>query len=128
MSNIPSLKVMRSTVSISVMLLLSFYSAAKSLVSFNELQQEILGPKCGVCHITQMDTPENSIKYLSNAKATNGLGTSIMVPGDAENSYLYMKVSNDPRIIGSKMPLDRPSLSSNELVLIKSWINSGAKF
>ena len=47
-------------------------------------------------------------------------------PGDATNSYLFMKVTADPRIHGDPMPLNRTPLNAADLALIETWINQGA--
>lgn len=45
-------------------------------------------------------------------------------PGD---SYVYMKVTNDSRILGDQMPAGgRPPLSSQNLQLLENWIEQGA--
>ena len=45
-------------------------------------------------------------------------------PGD---SYVFMKVTNDPRILGDQMPAGgRPPLSSQNLQLLENWIEQGA--
>ena len=47
-------------------------------------------------------------------------------PGDAANSYLYMKITGDARIIGAQMPLTGGALSAAEIAAIRDWINGGA--
>ena len=49
-----------------------------------------------------------------------------VTPFDATNSYLYMKVSGDPRILGDPMPAQGQPLTSEQLQLIEDWINAGA--
>lgn len=47
-------------------------------------------------------------------------------PGNADDSYLVMKLEGDSRISGARMPFQRPALSSNQLSVIRAWIDSGA--
>ena len=47
-------------------------------------------------------------------------------PGNAADSYLYMKVINDPRITGDRMPFVGPPLTADQVSWLESWINDGA--
>ena len=47
-------------------------------------------------------------------------------PGNAADSYLYMKLIEDPRILGDPMPASGGPLSAGQLNLIESWIDQGA--
>ncbi len=49
-----------------------------------------------------------------------------VLPGDAANSYLVMKIEGT-QSVGVRMPKDRSSLSSVSIQNIKNWINRGAK-
>lgn len=44
-------------------------------------------------------------------------------PDDAQNSYVVMKIEGRA---GSRMPLGGPSLTSNEIAIIRNWIDAGA--
>lgn len=48
-------------------------------------------------------------------------------PGDSADSYLYMKVIDDPRILGDRMPGGGGALSAADLELIRDWIDQGAQ-
>jgi hypothetical protein len=48
-------------------------------------------------------------------------------PGDAVDSYLYMKLVADPRILGDPMPAESGPLTAGELNLIEAWIDQGAQ-
>ena len=47
-------------------------------------------------------------------------------PFNPQDSYLFMKISGDPRITGDPMPAEAPPLSSQKIQLIESWIAQGA--
>jgi hypothetical protein len=47
-------------------------------------------------------------------------------PFNAPDSYLYMKLVDDPRIFGDAMPLSGPPLGAGDVALIETWINDGA--
>lgn len=50
-----------------------------------------------------------------------------ITPYDAANSYLYMKISGDPRLLGDPMPAPPNALLTPQQVqLVADWINAGA--
>jgi hypothetical protein len=65
-----------------------------------------------VYHDVTKNDPQNSYDYR-------------VVPGDAEASWLYNRVTTDDQVLG-RMPLYAEPLSSSELKAIRGWINKGA--
>jgi hypothetical protein len=61
--------------------------------------------------------------------------TKFVVPGDAANSYLQMKLDGTQATVaskcggtcGSQMPLDLPPLPQPQRDTVRAWINGGAK-
>ena len=52
----------------------------------------------------------------------------VVIPGDADHSFLYEKISQPIPSRGERMPLDGAFyLTSGEIRLIEDWINLGAK-
>ncbi len=49
-----------------------------------------------------------------------------VLPGDAANSYLVIKIEGN-QTFGSRMPLGRGPLSSVQIQNIKNWVDRGAK-
>ena len=47
-------------------------------------------------------------------------------PGNAADSYLYMKLAGDPRIVGERMPFGG-MLTTAEIEAVKQWIDAGAQ-
>ena len=47
-----------------------------------------------------------------------------MEPGSVDDSYLWLKVTGQA---GSRMPLGGPALTEDELELLRSWIEAGAR-
>jgi len=47
-------------------------------------------------------------------------------PGSPENSYLYLKITNDPSISGSFMPATGTMLDPALIAVIEQWILDGA--
>lgn len=103
-------------------------------IDLDELQTQIFTPRCATsgCHVGGsapfgLDLSDgltwgNTVDVASAELA----GFDRVEPGDAENSYLYMKVADDPRINGDPMPFIGPPLSGQELQLIRTWIDDGA--
>lgn len=53
-------------------------------------------------------------------------GLDRVLPGKASDSYLVLKVTGDPSIVGSQMPLGGPPLSPAAIATITSWVLMGA--
>lgn len=49
-----------------------------------------------------------------------------ITPGNAVDSYLFMKITGDPRIVGVQMPKGGAALSADKIAAIRDWINAGA--
>ena len=54
-------------------------------------------------------------------------GAVRVVAGDPENSYLIHKLEGRPGIVGSRMPLLGPALTEGQILVIKRWIQLGAR-
>jgi hypothetical protein len=97
------------------------------------VQVSIFTPRCATsgCHVSGAPF---GLDLRSGLTAGNTIGVaSAELPGfaritpfDATNSYLYMKVSGDPRLLGDPMPAQGPLLTSQQLQLVADWINAGA--
>jgi len=100
-----------------------------------DVQAQVFAPSCGLagCH-SGAGSPFGLDLSSATASSASLTGTaSAEVPGllriepfNATDSYLYMKLINDPRIQGDPMPLNRGVLSTADLNLVASWINEGA--
>lgn len=62
---------------------------------------------------------------LVNVTSSQDPAKKRVLPGDATNSYIVMKLEGR-QTIGTKMP-QGGSLASNSLQNIKNWVNKGAK-
>ena len=51
--------------------------------------------------------------------------TALLVPCDAEASYLYRKIAGGPYCNGEAMPIDA-SLTPEEIDIVRRWIDGGA--
>ncbi len=63
---------------------------------------------------------------LVNVPSTEIASIDRVEPEAPDQSYLYMKVTGAPGIIGSRMPLGLPELTSDQTELIRNWILRGA--
>ncbi|MGH1366215.1 MAG: hypothetical protein ACRBF0_21830 [Calditrichia bacterium] len=99
--------------------------------SFTQIQDSVLTPTCAIsgCHGDQIFpnlSANQSFGNIVNQAASSGL---YIDPGDAEMSYLFLKVSRntgDPAISGNRMPRNGTPLTQAKLDSIRKWINDGA--
>ena len=106
---------------------------ASTRPSFATIQQ-IFVVNCVTCHTLGSDldlSPGVAWDHLVGkpAPASESCGGTLVVPGDAEGSYLYEKLSNDHPCSGLRMP--RTEFASGALpdcliALVRSWIMTGA--
>lgn len=102
--------------------------------TLNSLQSSIFTPKCAVvgCHAPPF--PEQGMDLSAGSTYVNIVGVEgtelpafeRVTEGVSADSYLYMKVAGDPRIIGDRMPLGG-MLTAAEIDAIRAWIDAGAK-
>ncbi|MBX2797802.1 MAG: cytochrome c [Myxococcales bacterium] len=51
----------------------------------------------------------------------------LVIPGDPENSYLWIKLAAAERMQMERMPLYSPVLDDADLRLVRAWIEAGAQ-
>ncbi|MEE3198719.1 MAG: hypothetical protein VX254_01720, partial [Planctomycetota bacterium] len=81
----------------------------------------------GFCHI-DMDTSGIDLSTYAASISSEGFqyaGRSIL-PGDAENSPLWLKLAFPDPEFGARMPRLADPLSQQEIDLLAAWINEGA--
>jgi hypothetical protein len=116
-------------------------SSSAPTPTFTQIYTNTISNKCAPCHTTatgdgvnfgKLDMTSQSAAYMNlvNTAAAGvqcgGKGTRV-VPGNADGSIMYLKISlDDPSPCGNKMPDNLPPLSSDEVTGIESWINAGA--
>ena len=67
----------------------------------------------------------NTFAYTVGVDSTELSGFKRVAPGDAADSYLYMKLAGDPRIVGDRMPFGGV-LTADEIEAVRAWIDAGA--
>jgi len=63
---------------------------------------------------------------LVNVASTQEPGKTRVIPNDATNSYIVIKLEGR-QVNGSRMPMGGSALNANYIQNIKNWINKGAK-
>lgn len=83
------------------------------------------------CHSTSRQsaglvlTASAAYDRLVNVNSSQVSTFKRVLPGDAQNSYLMMKLEGR-QTVGNRMPLGQAPLSSRNLQVIGTWINEGA--
>lgn len=104
-------------------------------VTLLDVQTQVFGPRCALsgCHVGPGAPFSLDLSSVS-ASSASLIGVSSaevptfqrVVPGDAADSYLFMKITADPRILGDPMPLSGGALGAGDIERIRSWIDGGA--
>ena len=101
----------------------------KVVSSFSSIQTKVLNISCAVsgCHNgNTFPTLTEGSAYNNIVNVTGSSGQNLIEPGDADNSYLYLKLTGAPGIFGEQMPKGLQPLEQSVVDSIKVWINSGA--
>ena len=108
--------------------------------TFTQIYADIISKDCTSCHVpggigvtegmldmsTQATAYTNLVNTPAAGAACSGMGTRV-VPGAADKSIFYLKVSDDdPTPCGEKMPLGGTPLTGAESDEIEGWIHAGA--
>jgi mono/diheme cytochrome c family protein len=109
-----------------------FTAGGDTPVTFYEANvQPIFNTHCVSCHAggsppAGLDlTADESYGDLVNVNSTEVPAQKRVLPGDAANSYLHEKITDDTPAVGSRMP-PGSALSAADIATITNWINSGA--
>lgn len=99
-------------------------------VSFSSQVKPIFTSRCTGCHgrfgIIPPLTSELAWTSIVNQPAPEDTSLMLVVPGDAEASFLFNKVSSESPPVGFRMPLIGEPLTAEQIGLIRDWINQGA--
>jgi hypothetical protein len=114
---------------------------AAAAPTWTQVYSSVIATRCAPCHTTaggtgissgrldmttQAAAYTNLVSAAAMGSACTGMGTRV-VPGNAETSLLYLKVSvDDPTPCGGKMPLGGPALTEAQAEMIEDWIDDGA--
>ncbi len=105
-------------------------------VSFEQDLVPLLRTACTGCHspggsaaisgIPMILTADQAYDAIVAQPSVQDPAWTLVVPGDAESSLLYLKVSSDTPPVGVRMPRFSPVLSATQIGLIRDWIDQGA--
>ena len=98
--------------------------AAESKVDFAKQVEPILAQKCHSCHGPDVQQSGLRLDKRQNAMRGGDYGP-VIVPGKSAESKLIRRVVNGDG--GMQMPPSGP-LSSDEIAVLRAWIDSGAEF
>ncbi|MEZ6091350.1 MAG: DUF1553 domain-containing protein [Pirellulaceae bacterium] len=91
---------------------------------FQDDVQPILQRNCYRCHGTRNQEGGLQLNSRSAAMSVADSQLSIITPGEANDSLLIQRVSNDDA--GDVMPPDGSPLSPQEIAILRDWIDQGA--
>lgn len=90
---------------------------------------------CIQCHTDAGRTPSGNLVLLEGRSyqqlvgrgSTGKPGATLVIPGDAENSYIIHKLEGSADIVGQRMPRGNgPFLTEGQMLVIRQWIKDGA--
>ncbi|MCR9243672.1 MAG: hypothetical protein NXI31_01480 [bacterium] len=103
-------------------------AAATVAPTWSEHVRPLLLQRCGECHLNgnalgdyRLDTPA----LLRTPGESQG-AFPMLVPGDAEASFLFEKITARRPRLGAQMPYLRPPLDAAGVERIRAWIDAGA--
>ena len=95
-------------------------------ISYNQHIRPIFNAKCITCHGGIKQSGHFSLLFREDALAKAKSGKYAIVPGHADESELIRRlVTDDPEL---RMPLEHEPLSTQEIDLIRKWIDQGAEW
>lgn len=110
--------------------------------TFASIQREIFNSQdasgrlaCTQCHVAGGLAAGTGLILTSDVAYANLVsrqsrlqpGSILVIPGDAENSYLVRKLEGAPGIAGLRMPRNTgPFLTPGQMTIIRRWIGEGA--
>lgn len=105
-------------------------------VRLAEVQSDVFNPSCAVsgCHAgdnspADLDLSEGvAYDNIVNVASTEVPSLMLVEPGNAEDSYLFIKITGDDRIaLGTfQMPIGG-ELTEEQIDLVEEWIEAGAQ-
>src|SRR5262245_23125337 len=105
-----------------IVALLSGQSAVSAQISFEKDVQPILEKNCLSCHGETLQSGRLDLRTRESALKGGARGSDI-VPGDADSSRLYRRISGAER---PTMPAQAEPLPAEQIAAIKTWIERGA--
>jgi hypothetical protein len=100
--------------------------------TFTQVKSEVLPSCTPVCHTGATSAPlvltaGQEYDAIVNVESVDAPGQILVVPGDADSSYLVAKIEGSVGITGSQMPPPFGGLSADQIQLVRDWIDAGAE-
>jgi len=99
---------------------------------FESIQENVFTPICSPCHSgagaplgLQLDAA-HSYNLLVGVASGEVPTLQRVKAGDPDSSYIIIKLTNGPGIVGEQMPRGQPPLPAATIATIKQWISNGA--
>jgi hypothetical protein len=99
---------------------------------FQSIQDNVFTPICSRCHAGAA-APEglmldaaHSYNLLVGVASQEVPSLNRVKAGDPDNSYIIIKLTNGPGIVGAQMPFGLPPLPQPTIDAIRQWIANGA--
>ncbi len=98
---------------------------AERPVDYTRDIKPLLADRCYACHGPDAGNRQADLRLDVRESATD----LVIEPGDADNSYLIERIAaEDPADLMPPPDSHKPPLTSQQVELIRRWINEGAKF
>lgn len=102
--------------------------------TLSSIQEHVFSTTCAVsgCHAPpdpQLDldlSAGQAYSHLVGIASAEQPSLNRITAGDAAASYLFLKITGDPRILGERMPRGGTPLSTEQIQAIQEWIDAGA--
>ncbi len=97
-------------------------------VSFHRDIRPVLADRCFACHGPNAESRQGELR-LDRADGSEGAYENAIEPGSVDNSELWQRIiSDDPDYRMPPPVAKKPSLTKQEQLLFKQWIESGAEY
>lgn len=98
-------------------------------VDFNRDIRSLLFGKCVICHGPDEDERAADLRLDNSGGAHGDLGGyAAVVPGDADASELFLRITSDDEDTVMPPPDKGEPLTATEIDLIRSWITQGGRY
>jgi hypothetical protein len=109
--------------------------------TFSAIQRDIFEapdssgrPACTGCHNAQQARFNGNLNLsgtaaygqLVNVASSGKSGATRVIPNRPDDSYLIHKLEGTAGIVGQRMPINGPYLTSGQISIIRQWIDEGA--
>lgn len=103
--------------------------------TLTSIQENIFNTSCAFAQCHAGPNAQRNLDLSEGQSRSNLVGIDsetnpafkLVAPGNPDDSYLVMKLEGDPRIMGQRMPMNMPPLSSEEIGVVREWIAAGAE-